>query len=189
MVELLVVILLMMIIAGIGAPALQNLFTRTRLEGATREATVFLQRARMEAVKANTAAVVEFNFADPGGFRAFLDFDGDGTFNPVAGSGPRTTDYVVASSNLPGRVFFWGPSHGPDNGSDAVTDFTLVGADQKIVLRPDGSLADVGAFVLGDERGNFLRVELSTTARSQLSKWDGSSAWLSQDEAGEWEWK
>lgn len=60
MIEMLVVILIMMVIAGLGMPALMNLTTRMRLEGGSREATMFLQRARLEAIRANRPAVIEF---------------------------------------------------------------------------------------------------------------------------------
>lgn len=184
--ELLIVIAVMMIIAALGMPALQNLIHRTRVEGAAREATIFLQRARMEAIKANNRAVVEFEVGEPNAMRAFVDFDQDGTFNPdVTATEARTTDFVIARYILPSRVSFVGPV---GSGLDAI-EFLPIDTAPALILRPDGSVVDAGSFEIGDARENYLRISISPTARAQLAKWNrDDSDWNTQDEAGLWTW-
>lgn len=184
--ELLIVIALMFIIAALGIPALMNLAHRTRVEGAAREATMFLQQARMNAAKNNVPVVVGFDFGTYPALEAFTDFDNNGLLSPdPLVTEARATDFVIATYRLPGQVGYRGP--GGDN-LGAVTAFSTAGGNPVIVFRPDGSVVAPGDFVVGDVRGNFLRVALSRTAKTELSKWNrDTSLWEPQDQ-GAWTW-
>lgn len=192
--ELMIVIALMMIIAALGMPALQNLIHRTRVEGAAREATLFVQRARMEATKSNNRAVVEFDFAEPSSIRAFIDMDGDGVFNPdLAAADHRSTDFEIARYFLPSRVSFIGPA---GSGADAIHGFSTVDSGTALILLPDGTVirdpsgvAEIGDIDIGDARENYLRISLGASSKANLAKWNrDESSWQPQDEAGEWKW-
>lgn len=184
--ELLVVIALMFIIAALGIPALMNLAHRTRVEGAAREATMFLQQARMNAAKYNVPVVVAFDFGTYPALRAFTDFDDNGLLSPdPLVTEVRATDFVIATYRLPGQV-----AYRSDGGSDiaAIHGFSTVGTDTVIVFRPDGSVTAPGDFAVGDVRGNFLRIALTRTAKTDLSKWNrDTSLWDPQDQ-GAWTW-
>lgn len=185
--ELLVVIALMAIIAALGTPALMNLVHRTRMEGGAREVTVFLQQARMAAVRYNIPVVVEFGFGTPDSLRIFTDFDGDRTLSPdPLVTEVRATDFVVATHRLSLRVGFLGPT-----GADvlAINGLSATATDPVIVFRPDGTVEDPGDFSLGDERANFLRISLSRTAKTELDKWNrATNNWMPQEEGESWLW-
>lgn len=188
-IELAVVLALMMIIAMMGAPALLNLATRTRMEGTARETTMMVQRARMEAVRSNRSAVVEFDFSAPHKIWAFLDFDGDGEYAPTPGGDPRRDDYVILQHPLPTRAALWGQPDSAPGGDNAILGFSEIDGVEKLIVQPDGSLAAAGSISIGDAKENFMRVDVSRTAKTELFKWNkDTAAWVSQENAGEWEW-
>ncbi|HUP41738.1 MAG TPA: prepilin-type N-terminal cleavage/methylation domain-containing protein, partial [Thermoanaerobaculia bacterium] len=91
LIELLVVLGILALVMVLGIPALQNLIIRSRSEGFAREASVLMQRTRLEAIKVNRPAVVHLDTVNRQ-IRAFVDVDGDFSFNPDPGEPPRTTD-------------------------------------------------------------------------------------------------
>jgi hypothetical protein len=182
-------LVVMAIVAGamlLGIPAIQNLIVRSRTEGFAREASVLMQRTRLEAIKMNRDGVVRTDAANRR-LEAFLDADGDGTFNPNPAAPPRTADYVLGRLALPANVEFAAPD------SQALID-GFTGAEQLAVFQANGSVADEGAFRIGDARGNFLEVRVGppATGRVQLQKWQNSDWRAAGDPASPdhkpWKW-
>lgn len=189
----------------LGMPAIQNLIVRSRTEGFAREASVLMQRTRLEAIKMNREGVVHL---DPVNRRlvAFIDADRDGTFNPDPDEPPRTTDYVLGRLPLPENVDFVEP--GGLRGKDSIDGFTAIeagddlGEVQAAYFQPDGSVADAGAFRVGDVRENFLeiRVDSPASGRIELRKWQTMAAagvakddWYGSGDPGDegfvpWKW-
>lgn len=183
LIELLVV---MAIVAGamlLGIPAIQNLIVRSRTEGFAREASVLMQRTRLEAIKMNRDGVVHMD-PDGGGLTAFLDADRDGTFDPDPTEPPRTTDYVLGRLPLPANVEFRDP--GGNVGTDSVLGSTTVvvagGTPRALIFQANGSIVvdpddpPGFAFRVADVRDNFLQILVSppATGRVQLQKWQDS---------------
>lgn len=183
--EVLVVVAIVLVAATILVPAIQNLLHRSQVEGFVRNAAIFMQMGRAEAIKQGLRAVAEVRPADAE-FLIFIDFDEDGEFAPVAGAARGQTDAIIWRQSLPASVVFEAPdgvladgfSEGPD------------GQRQAIFL-PEGSIDESGAFRLGDGRGNFfeIRVEPRATARVQLRKWhEGEERFLAAGEDPGWRW-
>jgi prepilin-type N-terminal cleavage/methylation domain-containing protein len=192
LIELLVVLAVLSLALFVTLPALQNLIVRNKLEGSARDLGAMIQRARMEAVRRSAPTQVSI---DPvsGQVFAFADLNGpsagdppDGLFNPIAGSADGTTDFSLGRWQLPGRIVLAAP------GSEAAVDgLTTIGGDHVARLLPDGSINDVGAFRLADQRGNFLevRVEPKATARVTVNKWDGTNWWARGEGGHPWTWQ
>lgn len=167
---ILVVAVLAIVSLGV-VPAIRQALTRAQLDGITRQTSVFLTQARLEAIRSATPVVVR---QDPTGtgLEGFADVDGDGTFNPTPGVPRRTTDYLVGRLPMPNRVALAAPA-----GLDVYDGLTVVDGEHRAVFRPDGSIEIPGALRLGDVAGEFreIRIEPQVTPRTRVLKWDGSS--------------
>jgi len=188
--EIMVVVAIIGIVALMGLPALQNFILRSKHEGAARQISILMHRAKMEAVKQSVPTVVSVDTANET-VTAFADVNNDGNyaFDPDAGADYRTTDYQIGGTyKLPAGVDFLAP------GTEAVVkDFEDVSwnTDNVVVFRSDGSVLETGAYRTGDLQGNYLEVaiEPKATAKVQIRKWDGA-AFLAQGEGGKtWEWQ
>ncbi len=196
-VEMLVVIAIVGILAAMGVPLLQNIIHRSKMEGLLGNSSTIMRRARSESIKQNVDTVVRFDFALRR-VEAFADRDGattadppDGVFNPVVGEPNKTTDYWIGNFDLPGGIEFVGPAL-----LDPIDGLTTVdnnGTDEEVaIFISDGSITDIGAVRLGDDRGNFfeLRIAPQGTARVQVRKWDDiAGEWFEKNEEGHsWSW-
>ena len=191
LVELLVVLAILAIGMGLGIPALHNFIVRHRTEGFARETSMLLQRARLEAIKSNREVAV---FLDGDALVAMVDADADGEIDPDPAAPYKTADWEIGRSTLPGdRVAFLDPLGNEDEASiDGLTQFDGV---VSAVFRPNGSVADDGAFRLADQRDNFLEVRVApaATARIEVRKWQ-DGVWLGTGDPSEsdfipWTWK
>lgn len=196
--ELLAVFAVAVTILALGIPALNNFIVRSKTEGFARETAVLLQRARLEAIKQNRDAVVYLDTVNRG-FAAFLDADLDGVFNP---SGGPPADYETGRLPLPSGVLFQAP---PQDGGpvdvasvDGLSRIEAHGAGDlpAVIFQPNGSVAAIGAFRIGDERGNFLeiRVEPEGTGKVEILKADDNGVFhpagdLADPDYQPWEWK
>lgn len=169
--ELLIAFVILAIAMMIGIPAIQNLIVRSKTEGYCREAAVLMQRTRLESIRKNREGAV---FLDTGSRQlvAVIDADRDEAYDPGTGTTPATTDYELGRLPLPSDVDFTAPA-----GYQIVDGFTQFDAGapgdvQAAYFRPDGSVAALGAFRIGDLRENFLeiRVEPAATARIEILK-------------------
>lgn len=171
--ELLVAVAVLGVILALAVPGLLALRERRLLQGDGEQAMAFLQRARFKAIDRNRPQRIAADTTDN---VLFFDDDADGTLDPE-----ELADGVFVASD--GVAF-----GGPPGDAAAVDGF---GGLSAAVFRPDGSLADGGAFRLHDaEQDDFLEVRVMEPASglTRLRKWNGSS-WKEQGEGGEsWSW-
>jgi prepilin-type N-terminal cleavage/methylation domain-containing protein len=185
LIELLVVLAIVSIAMGLGIPAIRNFVLRSQTEGFARDLSALMQRTRLESIKKNRNGAVFLDFGARQAV-AFVDSDRDGAFDPTG------TDYVLGRLPLPANLAFKDPVG--NTGVDSIDGFTPVGAENWAVFQPDGSVANQGAFRIGDVRDNFLEVRVApaATARVTLHKWQNGK-WLgtvdpSQPGYEPWEW-
>lgn len=195
LIEVLVVLAILVIALGLGIPALQKMILRSRVEAATAELQVLVQRARLEAIKRRAATVVEVDPAR-GTATAWADLNGpaagdppDLVFNPVAGEPRFTTDFEISRFQAGQNVELAAPA-----GQPPVEGFTAApGGRQVLVFLPTGAADSAGGFRVADAGAlNHLevRVEPAGTGRVGLLKWDrAEAAWTRHREGGRpWTW-
>ena len=195
LIEALVTLAILAIAFVLGIPALSNLISRSRLEGAARELAVLSQRARLEAIKRRVQTVVEVDPAT-GAVFAYADVDGvhdtdppDLVYNPVAGALSYDTDYRIGQLEPRTGVEVAAPT----GGGPAIDGLTDAGGERVAVFQPTGAADAAGGFRLGDAAGlNFLevRIEPAGTGRVELRKWDrDKDEWYAHREGGRpWTW-
>jgi prepilin-type N-terminal cleavage/methylation domain-containing protein len=190
--EIMVVVAVIGIVALMGLPALQNMILRSKHEGAARQISMLMHRAKMESVKQSVSTVVAI---DPAAETviAFADVndDGDFKFDPDAGADYRTTDYQIGGTySLPSGIDF-AAHDGTDNDKIAEGFFDVTWSDTNVaIFESDGSSSALGAFRTGDLEGNYLeiRVEPQATARVEIRKWDGAEYLAQGDKGKTWDW-
>lgn len=192
-VELLIVIAIIGILAAMGVPWIINIVHKTKMEGLLSKTGFMYHLARNEAVKQNFITVVRADL-DASQITAFADLNGaalgtppDGIFNPIDGEPDKTTDYELATFDIPNGISFAAPD------TLAVVDgLTAVAGERVAIFIADGSIVDIGAVRFGDARANFfeIRVAPQGTARVQIRKWDEvDEEWFEQGEENRvWQW-
>ncbi len=175
LVELLVILAVIGIMATWGYPALLHTMERLRLINTAREAQVFMQRARAEAVKHGLPAEVIYQKANVCSLGvpcllAFVDMDQDGLYT-------KATDLIVDGPNpLPKGVELRGPADGAPEGANAIEGWDQ-GSDPHDgpVFQSNGSALLEGAFRFADQNQHFVetRVEFSATGKVVIKKWFG----------------
>lgn len=184
LVESLIVIAIIGILVLISAPAFLRMMNRFKLTGTTREVASLMQASRMEAIKLNAPAQVNYDVAS-NTFVAFVDFDRDSAFS----AGDRM---LAARVIVPTKVEFWGPGDGAPNGANAIDGWDDPPARMGPVFNADGSVDRVGAYRFKDTNDNFLevRVETPATGRMVLKKYfpDDSSFFLNGESGHKWVW-
>lgn len=201
LIELILVMAIVGIVAGLTMPALQELIHSSKMRSATRNAASILRQARAESIRRGVPCRVRIATTAEGvdELQAFADVHGvdltdppDGVFNPLGFQPYRSTDYIVRRFQLPAGVDFrFKDSFGADSIDPG--DFA---PDKEAVFFPNGAALDAGAFRFGDTRGNFLevRVDPPSTGRISIRKWilnfgGGADAWVDHGEDGEaWAW-
>lgn len=163
LIELIIVMALIAIMAGLGYPTLQKQLVRIRTMTSARQITATFQRARLEAIRRNAPGVVEIDIA---GRRVAADVDG-----------------ITFVGLLAPSVEFGAPA-----GEDIVYGF---GASGKANFTIAGGVLESGAFrIVGPHGNNFVEVRIDppATARIQILKWDGAK-FRAQGELGvSWTW-
>lgn len=194
-IEIMIVVMLIGFMAVWGYPALLKTLNRLKLTQAARETSIFMQRARMEAVKRGGLAEVNYlNAATcPLGvpcMMAFADLDGDGAY--IAAN----DELIAGPYPLPNGIRLWGPLDATAEGASAIA-----GWDEDATpndgpnFESDGSTESAGAFRFRDPSGNFLevRIEFLGTGKPSIRKWFGggnpNTNWYENGETGKvWEW-
>lgn len=209
LVEMLVAVVILGVLVTFGVPIALKTLRTAKLSTAGFDCNSLVRRAKSEAIKKNAPVVVRYDpLTDPdpldgketGKFIAFIDVHGpdpdndppdppDGIFNPKNDGRPFTeTDHELSRCSLPEGVSWGGPPEHPN----MIAGFTDLGTEYVAILEPDGSIRDIGAYRFGDERGNFLQIEIAptATARVTLKKWNPDEIqWMEQEEEGKkWTW-
>lgn len=184
LIETLIVLGVIGILILISVPSFLRMMNRYRLTGTTREVASLMQAARLEAIKLNTPAQVNYD-ATTNTFIAWVDMDRDNAFTGA-------DRLLAATVIIPATVSFQGPGDAGPNGANAIDGWDDAPAQLGPIFRPDGSVDRVGAFRLKDRDNNYIevRVETPATGRLALRKQDrGDGIFYLNGEAGhKWEW-
>jgi prepilin-type N-terminal cleavage/methylation domain-containing protein len=206
--EMLVVMLILLILAVFGFPALQELFTRSKLQGSAREISIHLGSSRIAAMRLGRNVVVKPVFSE----QRLVSFVDDNE-NFVHDTGEQ----VISSLSVPGTgsdlgVYMQGPDgvaptdDDPAQAIDGFTDIEGEGEDDPTLhlagFEPDGSVRDPGAFRISDRATPpnvfEVRIDPPATARVEILKYvfgraDGlrpgtpPGSWFGQG-GNQWEW-
>lgn len=193
--EILVVIAVIGLMALWGVPAMLQMLNRIKLTGAAQECQIFMNKARIEAIKqGSTAEVVYLKAADSpinaDSLMAFADLNADGAY--TAG-----TDVLAAGPYpLPKGVELWGPTDDEPEQANAIADWDEGATpNDGPIYNSDGSVAATGAFRFRDRAGNFLEVRIlfAGTGKPVVRKWEGGSDpdsnwWENGDPDHPWQW-
>jgi hypothetical protein len=158
-------------------PSLIQVMNRIRLTGAAQETTIFMNKARLEAIKQGATSEVLFLDASASpnnvdSLFAFADLNADGIY--TAG-----TDVVAAGPYpLPKGVSLWGPTDSGAQQANAIADWDEGGSpNDGPIFNSDGSARSTGAFRFRDRAGNYLevRIQFAGTGKPVVRKWFGGS--------------
>jgi len=108
LVELIIVIVVITILAGVTVPAIVSWMPNYRLKAAARDLYSNMQRVKMEAVKRNTDVLIDFSpgtynpSGKVGSYQIFVD---DGSGGGTAGDGTRNgSEQILMTVNMPAGV-------------------------------------------------------------------------------------
>jgi type IV fimbrial biogenesis protein FimT len=194
LIELLVVLSLMLVLVGLGIPALVTTLHQSKIRGIVQETTVLMRLARMQAIKRSAQSVVQIvpstGAGDPGHVQAFLDLDSDGLLG--------ANDTLIGTLTLPSGMKF-------ENCKDNTTDKNSVvglspdpnGGPNMLIFRSDGSRMPIDGptysndgFHFNDPYDNCMEVYVGApaTARIEVRKWNGTDYVPNGDNKKAWTW-
>lgn len=178
MIELLIVLIVVGLLAGILVPEFRNSLERAKMRGVASEVVGLMRLARLDAIKHSRDAIVVY---DPAGPFSTTDSLVTRMIACPDVNGNRMCDAVPAERLLGESVLPVGVqarNERGDLGAAAIQGFTEVGAGLPwvAVFLRDGSIQNVGAFRFGDhcDNGNNVlevRVEPAATAKIEVRKW------------------
>jgi len=194
LIELVITVAVIGLIAAWGYPALLKTMNRMRLMSIARETSIFMQKARMEAVKRDlNTEVLYLKAADCSlglpCLIAFTDVDGDGLF--IDG----IDDLIAGPHPLPKGIELRAPTEVRE-GAGAIDLWDVGGgANDGPIFNTDGSAEAGGAFRFADANDHFIevRIEFLGTAKPTIRKWfgggDPDTNWYENGELGKhWTW-
>ena len=173
--EMLLVLAIVIVIAGLGIPALQLMLTRSKLQGSAREISIQLGSARVAAMRLGRNVVVRPDYVAQT-LVSFVDEDGDLTVDlneeelaalPIPGSGGPRGVYLMGPNGIAGTA---------DEPAQSVDGLTQVAGEnlRVAVFLPDGSIRDTGGLRISDgkDQANVfeVRIEPAATARVEVLK-------------------
>ena len=180
LIEMLMVMVVIVILAAFGYPALHQMFTRSKLQGSAREITVQLGSSRVAAMRLSRNVVVKPLFSQKK-LVSFVD-DNDNFVQDIG-------EQELSSLSLPGtgggHIFLMGPDgvaatdEDPGQSLEGLT--TIPSGDPDVpdariaVFQPDGSIRDQGGFRISDGKNPAnvfeVRIEPPATARMEILKY------------------
>jgi hypothetical protein len=177
---MMMVMLVIVILAAFGFPALQQMFTRSKLQGSAREIMVHLGSSRVAAMRLSRNVVVKPSFSE----RKLVSFVDDNE-NFVQDIGEREISSLSLPGTGSGHIYLMGPdgvAATDDDPAQALQGFTtVVSGDPDIpdlhvaVFEPDGSIRDQGAFRISDGKSPAnvfeVRIQPPATARLEILKY------------------
>ena len=183
LIEVLLVISLFGVLAGVAIPIATSAIDELRAAGAARHFAARLGATRLDAVRRSSTVAWRF---DPNGsdytFRAFLDGNGDGL---------RTADILSGADRPLGRAerlsdYFAGTAFGllpgtPDlDGARGNADGVRIGATSLLSISPNGSCTSGTLYIHGRRSQYAIRV-LGVTGRVRLFRYDrGAGRWITR---------
>lgn len=170
MIEVMIVVALIAIIAGIGIPAFSNWLPNYRLKSAATDMFSNMQLAKMEAVKLNRSIKIEFHTSpQPGSYELI---DGANVIKSV-----NLQDY-----NHNGEIGFGHGSAGKDattSGGTPPSDGVSFYSNELEFTSRGTTKGDSGYVYVQNQKGTAYAIGTLTSGVIRLRKWNESS--------GEWE--
>lgn len=180
LIEMLMVMVVMIVLASFGYPALQQMFTRSKLQGSAREVVVHLGSSRVAAMRMSRNVVVKPLFSEKR-LVSFID-DNENFIQDL-------DEQEISSLSLPGtgggNIYLMGPDgvagtdEDPGEALEGLT--TVVSGDPDVpdlhvaVFEPDGSIRDQGGIRISDGKSPAnvfeIRIEPPATARLEILKY------------------
>ena len=162
MIEVMVVIAIIAILAGVGIPAFVRWLPNYRLKSAATDIFSNMQLAKMEAIKANSNFTILFNAALPG---SYVLQDGSG--NPI--KTVNFTDYDD-SGNI---KWGWGNAT-KDISGGAFPSSTITYGANKLTFNPRGT-GNSGTVYIQNQYEKAYAIGTLTSGVIRLRKWNESS--------------
>lgn len=179
MVELVIILAVVLVVAGIAIPNIATAIANVRLRGAASDLSGLIQNARLAAVKNNATYTVQFNPTST--LRgAYVDLNNNGSFDtgePMIQFGGSVSKVAApdGSGNSPSLL----------DGSSGPLGWTATSGN--VSFNPRGLPCDVTqtpcatnvgyVFYLSDTRSNWAAVSVTGAGRIKVWTWNGS-AWI-----------
>ena len=183
LVELLLVVSLVAVLAGIAVPLTTNAIDELRTAGAARYIAARIAATRLDAVRRSSTVALRF---DPNGsdytFRSFLDGNGNGLRNAYITNGAdrplgRTEQL---SEQFAGTAFGLLPGTPDVDGAVGNLDGVRIGAASLLSISPNGSCTSGTLYVHGRQSQFAIRI-LGATGRVRLFWYDrGARRWITR---------
>ena len=180
LVELLMVVVILMIVAGYAIPTSMTVIANVRLRGAASDFAGLVQRARISSVQKNAVYTVLFNL--PSGRGAYVDWNGSGTYTtgePMIQFGGNVQQ-VAAPAGAAGKPSNLDAAGGPLGwtATPGNISFNARGLPCNATATPCGTSVNY-IFYFSDTRYNgssgWTAVSITAAARSKVWVWTGSS--------------
>jgi Tfp pilus assembly protein FimT len=179
--EALVTFSIIVILAAFGFPALQQMFTRSKLQGSAREIAIHLGSSRVAAMRLGRNVVVRPLFAEK---RLVSFVDDNGNNQQDVGEREISSLPVPASTGGQG-IYMMGPDGvvaTDDTPGEAIEGLTTIVSGTPgvpnvhiAVFQPDGSIRHAGGFRISDGKdpANLfeVRIDPPATARVEILKY------------------
>jgi prepilin-type N-terminal cleavage/methylation domain-containing protein len=181
LIELLLVIALATVLAGVAVPLTRGTVEELRAAGAARHLAAIVADARLDAIRRSSS--VGLRFESLGGdyrFRAYVDGNGNGlrTAEITSGIDRPLARAERLSEEFPGVTL--GLLAGiPDlDGGSASLDGVRIGSAKILSVSPDGSCTGGTLYIRGVRSQYAVRI-LGATGRARLFRFDrGSGLWI-----------
>jgi prepilin-type N-terminal cleavage/methylation domain-containing protein len=180
LIELLLVVALATVLAGVAVPLTRGTVEELRAAGAARHLAAIVADARLDAIRRSSSVGLRFEtLGDDYRFRAYVDGNGNGLRTaeitsgidrPLAGAERLSDEFPGVTLGLLAGV--------PDlDGSTASLDGVRIGSAKILSVSPDGSCTGGTLYIRGVRSQYAVRI-LGATGRARLFRFDrGSGVW------------
>ena len=177
-IEQLVVLALIALVCGMSLPAMTRGIEHGRLRGAAFYLAGRVAQLRMQAVHRGANVALRFSPADPHGFQAFMDGDGDGVRSADIASGrdPAIDLAETIPSRFSGVTFGFVPGCPLSDGSAVPPDADpiRIGSSKLLVFAPAGTATSGTLYLRGRLDMGYAVVILGATGRTRLLACSGA---------------
>jgi len=181
--EVLLVISLFGVLAGVAVPITTSAIDELRAAGAARYLAARVAATRLDAVRRSSTVALRF---DPNGsdytFRPFLDGNGNGlrTADILSGADRPLGRAERLSDQFAGTAFGLLPATPDLDGALGNADGVRIGATSLLSISPNGSCTSGTLYVHGRRSQYAIRV-LGATGRVRLFRYDrGAGRWITR---------
>lgn len=180
LIELLLVVALATVLAGIAVPMTRGTVEELRAAGAARHLAAIVADTRLDAIRRSSSVGLRFeSVGDDYRFRAYLDGNGNGlrTAEITSGIDRPLARAERLSEEFPGVTLGLLPGIPDLNGSGASADGVRIGSSRILGVSPDGSCTGGTLYIRGVRSQYAVRI-LGATGRARLFRYDrGSRRW------------